>query len=74
MLLPVVPMDMWLCLEFEINFLEVEDSLVSLFIKHKLVKFFLTTKTWKVAFLRNTPKHNLKLGNMKSPLIEELKL
>lgn len=49
---PVVPMDIWSCLEFKIHFLEVEDSLVSLFIKHKLVKFFLTTKTWKVAFLK----------------------
>lgn len=49
---PVVPMVMWFCLEFKINFLEVEDSLVSLFIKHKLVKFFLTTKTWKVVFLK----------------------
>lgn len=52
MLFPVVPMDAWSCLEFKINFLEVEGSLVSLFIMHKLVKFFLTTKTWKVAFLK----------------------
>lgn len=52
MLFPVVPMDAWSCLEFKINFLKVEGSLVSLFIMHKLVKFFLTTKTWKVAFLK----------------------
>lgn len=52
MLFPIVPMDVWSCLEFKINLLEVGDSLVSLFIKHKLVKFFLTTKTWKVALLK----------------------
>lgn len=30
MLFPVVPRDIWSCLKFRINFLQVEDGLVSL--------------------------------------------
>lgn len=51
MLFPVVPRDIWSCLKFKINFLEVEDGLISLSLKHKLAKFFFSTKIWKVASL-----------------------
>lgn len=51
MFFPVVPRDIWSCLKFKINFLEVEDGLVNLSLKHKLAKLFLSTKIWKVASL-----------------------
>jgi len=44
MLFPVVPRDTWSSLKFKINFLEVEDGLVSLLLKHKLAEFFLHDK------------------------------
>lgn len=43
MLFPVVPRGIWSCLKFKMNFLEVKDGLVSLSLKHKLAKFFLST-------------------------------
>lgn len=45
----IVSRNLWSCLKFKINFLEVEDGLMSLSLKHELAKFFLSTKIWKVA-------------------------